>query len=137
MASMVGAPGDRAPRDTSRDTYLLRDGRVCASNRPLCFERMGPVDGRDAAGELWAVVADDAGDDAEGEPWRWRVVAWLSPAPGPVGTVPRRWHDFREAVLARYPRAGFRAYPRAGAPSAGPLSAAHASSRSGQEHDRA
>jgi hypothetical protein len=137
MASMNGAPGDRAPRDPSRDTYLLRDGRVCASARPLCFERMGPVEGRDAAGGLWAVVADDAGDNAEAEPQRWRVVAWLSPTPGPTGAAPQRWHDFRAAVLARYPRAGFRAYPRTGAAGAMPPSAAHASSRSGQEYDSA
>ena len=136
MASTHAAPGDGAPRDTARDTYLLRDGRVCAGERPLCFERMGPVDGRDAAGGLWAVVAGDAGGAADGAPPRWRVVGWLSPSPEP-GAAPRRWHDFRAAVLARYPGAAFRAYPHAGAADAATPGAARASSRSEREHDRA
>jgi hypothetical protein len=131
MGSRGAAPCPLVSREVSRDTYLLRDGRICASDRPHCFERMGPLEARDAVGGLWAVVADAAGDATDAEPRRWHVVAWLSPAPGPAGAAPRRWHDFREAVLARYPGAGFRVYPREGAADAATPSVAHSSALSG------
>jgi hypothetical protein len=93
---------------TTRATYLLRDGRVLTSDRPLCFERMAPAE-RAAAGGLWAEVPG-AGED---DPQKRRVVAWLSPADRPADAA-RRLHVFRQAVLQRYPRAIFRAYPTAG-----------------------
>jgi hypothetical protein len=93
----------------TRDTYLLRDGRILSVDRPLCFERMAPAEG--AAVGLWAEVPDPAGDDPHGR----RVVAWLSPADRPdVGG--QRLHRFRQAVLRRYPDASSHAYPDAEPP---------------------
>jgi hypothetical protein len=96
--------------DTARATYLLRDGRALASDRPLCFERMAPAEGA-APGGLWA----EAPDADDGDPRRRRVVAWLSPADRPADAA-RRLHVFRQAVLQRYPGATFRAYPAAEPP---------------------
>jgi hypothetical protein len=97
-------------RRATRDTYLLRDGRILAGDRPVCFERMAPAEGA-ATGGLWAAVPDPAGGAPRGR----RVVAWLSPADRPDATG-TRLHRFRQAVLRRYPDAAFHAYPDAEPP---------------------
>jgi hypothetical protein len=100
----------------SRDTYLLRDGRISTGELPVCYDCMEPLPAESAGGierrsGIWAEVTGTGGDPSER-----RVVAWLSPrANAPIAGT-RRLHEFRQAVLRRYPDAVFLTYAHRGMP---------------------